>query len=30
MRQRFQAPDGRNELEFENDSNRIIADSAIL
>ncbi len=24
-----QAPDGRNELDFENDSNRIIADSAV-
>ena len=28
MRQHVQAPDGRNELDFENDSNRIIADSA--
>ena len=30
MRQHVQAPDGRNELDFENDSNRIIADSAVL
>jgi hypothetical protein len=30
MRQHIQAPDGRNEFDFENDSNRIIADYAVL
>jgi hypothetical protein len=30
MRQHVQAPDGRYEFDFENDSNRIIADFAVL
>ncbi len=28
MRQHVQAPDGRNELDFENDSNRMMAGRA--